>query len=111
MKKRFIMIGAMALAAALPTLADTDPYGNAIFTYTEDGVQKTYQFWVSGDMAEVATKSNSCASASSCASFSSGSLTASTPAVPLEARYRTWLESDGTTVYSTKFKGCKILFF
>lgn len=50
----------VALAAlALPTFADTDVYGNEIVTYTEGGVQKTYQFWVSGAKAEIATKNES----------------------------------------------------
>ena len=111
MKKLTMMIGAAALATALPTLADTDVYGNEIFTYTEGGVQKTYQFWVSGTKAEIATKNGSGEAASSNASLATGTYSTPAAASPLEARYRTWLESDGTTVYSTKFKGCKILFF
>ena len=53
---------------------------------------------------------DSSSASSSATSFSTGTVAARTAATPLEARYRTWLESDGTTVYSTKFKGCKIIF-
>ena len=49
---------ALCLVLALfpnSALADTDVYGNEIKTYTESGVQKTYQFWVSGEKAEDAS--------------------------------------------------------
>lgn len=48
----------MGAAATFVACGDTDVYGNAIKTYTENEIQKTYRFWVSGDMAEVATKAN-----------------------------------------------------
>lgn len=103
MKKLLMTIGTAAFAAAaLPTFAATDIYGNEIKTYTEDGVQKTYQFWVSGTKAEIATKNGSGETTSSNASLATG--TYSTPAtepISLEARFRTWLESIGTSIESS----------
>ena len=55
--KTLTMMAAIAAVgvASLPSFAETDVYGNEIKTYTEGGVQKTYQFWVSGDKAEDAS--------------------------------------------------------
>ena len=58
---------ALCLVLALfpnSALADTDVYGNEIKTYTEGGVQKTYQFWVSDEKAEEASLANTSASSS-----------------------------------------------
>ena len=111
-KKTPMLIAVSALcAAALPSLADTDIYGNEIFSYTEGGVQKTYKFWVSGTKAEIATKNDSAESSSSSASLATG--TYSTPAaqpIALEARFRTWLESMGTSINSTLMRGFRLIF-
>lgn len=105
MKSRIACVALAAIAAvAMPTFADTDVYGNEIVTYTEGGVQKTYQFWVSGTKAEIATKNYSDESPSSAVSLETG--TYSTPTaepISLEARFRTWLESIGTSLISSKF--------
>ena len=56
-RKTLTMMTAIAAVgvASLPSFAETDVYGNEIRTYTEGGVQKTYQFWVSGEKAEEAS--------------------------------------------------------
>ena len=112
MKKMLVMlVTAAAAAMTWPSLAETDVYGNEILTYTEDGVQKTYQFWVSGTKAEIATKVGSSESASPNMSLATG--TYSTPAtepISLEARFRTWFESVGTSLNSTLMRGFRLLF-
>ena len=56
-RKTLTMMAAIAAVgvATLPASAETDVYDNEIKTYTEGGVQKTYQFWVSGEKAEDAS--------------------------------------------------------
>ena len=56
-RKTLTMMTAIAAVgvATLPASAETDVYDNEIKTYTEGGVQKTYQFWVSGEKAEDAS--------------------------------------------------------
>jgi len=107
MKPRIACVAFAAIAAvAMPTFAATDVYGNEIVTYTEGGVQKTYQFWVSGTKAEIATKDESAESSSSSAALATG--TYSTPTaepISLEARFRTWLESVGIALRSDLLKG------
>lgn len=102
---------AVLVAVALPTLADTDVYGNEIVTYTEDGVQKTYQFWVSGAKAEIATKNESDEASSSSPSLVTGTYsTPSAESISLEARFRTWLESLGTSLRSNALRGIMMIF-
>jgi len=91
----------------MPT-GEADIYGNAILTNTVDNA--TYQFLVSGNPEAVATeKSNSLPSSGT--SFASGTISIPTSAISVEARYRTWLESAGTDVDSTKFCGSVIIVF
>ena len=52
------ILAAVAALAATAVFADTDVYGNEIKTYTENGNQITYRFWISGDMAEDAAKAS-----------------------------------------------------
>ena len=65
-RKTLTMMAAMAAVgvASLPSFAETDVYGNEIRTYTEGGVQKTYQFWLSDEKAEEASLANTSASSS-----------------------------------------------
>lgn len=105
-----ILAAVLAAASPFALSGETDVYGNEIFTYTEGGVQKTYRFWVSGDKAEDAALGNSSASPSSGASFATGALTKPTVTQPLEARYRTWMYSQGTDVNSTKFNALIIIY-
>ena len=103
--KACVVLAAVAVVA-LPAFAATDVYGNEIVTYTEGGVQKTYQFWVSGTEAEIATKNDSDKSSSSSSALVTG--TYSTPSaepISLEARFRTWLKSLGTSLRSDKLGG------
>ena len=64
----------------------------------------TYQFIISGDPIAAATV-DSCAVASSATALATGTYSASTAATSLEARYRTWDESDGITLRSDKCRG------
>ena len=64
----------------------------------------TYQFIISGDPIAAATV-DSCAVASSATALVTGTYSASTAAAPLEARYRTWDESDGIALRSDKRRG------
>ena len=103
---RWIWAVTIAAMVSLSAFAETDVYGNEIVTYTEGGVQKTYQFWVSGTKAEIATKNYSDESPSSAVSLETG--TYSTPTagpISLEARFRTWLESVGIALRSDLLKG------
>lgn len=84
-----LLTAAMAGAFAFLALADADVYGNEIKTYTEGGVQKTYQFWVSGDKAEVATKNGT-------------SAVSSNEDVALDAVFKSVWTSVGGWLYSTK---------
>ena len=68
-----------------------------------------YQFIISGDPVAAATEGCRVV-ASSGTSLETGTLTAPTAADSLEARYRTWFESDGTALRSDKPRGLKICF-
>ena len=67
----------------------------------------TYQFIISGDPVAAATE-GSRAVPSSGISLETGMRTAPTVADSLEARYRTWYESDGTALRSDKARGIVI---
>ena len=67
----------------------------------------TYQFIISGDPVAAATE-GSRAVPSSGISLETGMRTAPTAADSLEARYRTWYESDGTALRSDKARGTVI---
>lgn len=67
----------------------------------------TYQFIISGDPVAAATE-GSRAVPSSGISLETGMRTAPTAADSLEARYRTWYESDGTALRSDKARGIVI---
>lgn len=112
MKTKLIAAIMGLVALALPSFADTDVYGNEINpTDPKTGEPVEYRFWVSGDKAEVATKTRSSSSASSCTALATG--TYSTPAaqpIALEARFRTWLESIGTSIESSPLGFLLIIF-
>ena len=82
-KKAVALMGATALAAATPTRADG------------------YQFIVSGYPAANVSYS----AASSGTSLVTATRRQSTAAQSLEARFRTWDESDGIALRSDKYKG------
>ena len=109
--KRFIRtvvsLAALALgeAAFSPLHAETDVYGNEIFTYTEGGVTKTYTFWVSGAKAEDAATADSLAASSSATSLETATRSEKSASSSLEARFRTWLESLGRALRSDRFRG------
>lgn len=84
MKKIAMMLGAAAL---LPLHADT------------------YQFIVSGYPAVNVSYS----AASSGTSLETATRTDRSAASPLEARYRTWDESDGVALRSDKYRGLLII--
>lgn len=68
-----------------------------------------YQFIISGD--PVAASTEGCrVVASSGASLETGMLTTPTTADSLEARYRTWYESNGTALRTDKPRGMTICF-
>lgn len=72
-----------------------------------EALADAYQFIISGD--PVAAAMEGCrVVASSGTSLETGTLTAPTAADALEARYRTWFESDGTALRSDKPRGLKI---
>ena len=89
MKKLIIIGGAAVLLIPLLALADA------------------YQFIISGDPVAAATE-DSHAVASAGISLETGMRTAPTAADSLEARYRTWYESDGTALRSDKARGIVI---
>ena len=64
----------------------------------------TYQFIISGDPVAAATV-DSCAVASAATPLATGTYSTFTVAAPLEARYRTWDESDGIALRSDKYRG------
>ena len=66
-----------------------------------------YQFIISGDPVAAATVDSSTA-VSSGTSLVTGTLATSTAAASLEARYRTWDESDGVALRSDEFKAMVI---
>ena len=74
----------------------------AAFTVVGD----TYQYIISGYPAANA----SYASSSSGTALVTSTRTAPTAAAPLEARYRTWDESDGIALRSDRFVGTVIIF-
>ena len=90
MNRLLLLIGAAAmLLVSIEALADA------------------YQFIISGDPVAAATEGCRVA-ASSGTSLVTGTLTAPTAADSLEARYRTWYESDGTALRSDKPRGMTI---
>ena len=100
------IITVFVISMTFSVCAETDIYGNEIKTYVEGGVTKTYKFWVSGTQAEIATFANSMVIPSSSGSLCTGTLSApAVEAVSLEARFRTWLNSLGTALKSTRFCG------
>ena len=110
-RREVALLAAVAASAvmSLSANAETDIYGNEIRTYSEGGATKTYQFWVSGTKAEVATFANSSLVSSSSGPICSGTLsTPSQEAISLEARFRTWFKSLGTALNSTVFTGFSI---
>jgi hypothetical protein len=96
----------MALLAWQIAVGATDIYGNEIKVV--DGV--TYQYLVSGDPEAAATEKSSPLQSVG-VSFATGTISTPTSAISVEARYRTWLESEGTDVDSTKFYGSVIIVF
>ena len=115
--RRFGATFAMAVAAAvasfatLPASAETDAYGNEINPVDPDtGTAVEYRFWVSGEKAETATIASSSQRVTASVPLATG--TYSTPAASssLEARFRTWLKSLGTSLKSTRFRHLIIVF-
>lgn len=103
-RRKVALLAAVAASAvmSLSANAETDIYGNEIKEV--DG--QTYQFWVSGTKAEVATFANSSLVSSSSGPICSGTLsTPSQEAISLEARFRTWFKSLGTALRSDKWFG------
>ena len=87
---RLLLIGAAAmLLVSMEALADA------------------YQFIISGDPVAAATEGCRVV-ASSGTSLETGIFTTPTAADSLEARYRTWYESDGTALRSDKARGIVI---
>lgn len=84
--RKLLICGAAAMLATLTLSADD------------------YQFIISGDPVAAASVGSK-AVASPGTSLVTGALTASAGAVSLEARYRTWYESDGTALRSDKANG------
>ena len=97
-RRKVALLAAVAASAvmSLSANAETDVYGNEIRTYSEGGVTKTYQFWVDGTKAEVAT-------------FAGSSTAPSSFAIPLEARFRTWFKSLGAALRADKFRGLSLI--
>ena len=87
MKKIAMMLGAAAL---LPLHADT------------------YQFIISGDPVAAAT-ADSHSVASAATSLETATRSGGSAASVLEARYRTWDESDGIALRSDKYRGLLII--
>ena len=69
----------------------------------------TYQFIISGDPVAAATV-DSCAVASSGTSLETATRSGGSAASSLEARYRTWDESDGIALRSDKYRATMIIF-
>ncbi len=101
-KLSFLAITVCALLSApLSASAEVDIYGNQIKVV--DG--KTYQFLISGNPETAASEDSNTASSTSVA-LCTGTLSApAAVAISLEARFRTWLESLGTALKSTRFRG------
>ena len=100
----------LAVAAAAATfllgaaVGETDMYGNEIKVV--DGV--TYRFLVSGN-PETAAVEKSSSLLSSSTSLSTATHSRPAAASSLEARFRTWFESEGTGLTSTKFNAMVII--
>ena len=90
---------AMALLAPQIAAGATDIYGNEIKVV--DGVE--YRYLVSGN-PETAAPANSSPKSSSSTSLVSGTPPKAMASGSLEARVRTWLDSLGTALKSTKFR-------
>lgn len=96
------MFAASVLAAAAAMVcADTDIYGNEI-RYGEDG-KVTYRFLVSGN-PETQMYAKSSELASEADGLVSGTLSLASAGTAIEARYRTWFESDGIGLDSSELK-------
>lgn len=67
-----------------------------------------YQYIISGDPVAAATV-DSCAFASAATALNTGTLSTLAAAVPLEARYRTWYESDGIALRTDRRVGTVIV--
>lgn len=89
--------GGRKLAARLATL---------LLVGTQFAAGDTYQYIISG--TPVANESY--AAASSPASLAAATRRDESAASPMEARYRTWDESDGIPFRSDKFKAMMIIF-
>jgi len=68
----------------------------------------TYQFIISGDPVAAATV-DSCAVASSGTSLETATRSGGSAASALEARYRTWDESDGIALRSDTYRGLLLI--
>ena len=79
----------------------------AMLLVSMEALADAYQFIISGDPVAAATEGCRVV-ASSGTSLETGTLSAPTAADSLEARYRTWFESDGTALRSDKPRGLKI---
>ena len=107
---RWALVVAVALMVSLGAMAETDIYGNEINPIDpKTGETIEYRFWVSGTKAEIATRNGSGESASSSAALATGTYSTPTAAASIEARFRTWLESIGTSINSTLFRGLMLM--
>jgi len=113
------VLAAVAIALLAPQMAvgdgqwiptgEVDIYGNVIKTNTADNAR--YQYLVSGNPETAVTANSSTREQEDGVSFATGTISTPTSAISVEARYRTWLESEGTDVDSTKFYGSVIIVF
>ena len=69
----------------------------------------TYQFIISGDPVAAATE-DSCAAVSSGTVLVTATRSGESAASPIEARFRTWDESDGIALRSDKYRATMIIF-
>ena len=90
--RRGTILALLAAAAFVPLHADT------------------YQFIISGNPVAAATV-DSCAVASTATSLDTGTLSTPAASQGLEARFRTWLASEGTGLLSTLLKKGLMLIF
>ena len=88
-----LAVGIKLYAAALPFAALAD----------------TYQFIISGDPVAAATE-DICTVASTATSLVTATRSGGSAASPIEARYRTWDESDGIALRSDKYCATMIIF-
>ena len=68
----------------------------------------TYQYIISGDPMAAATE-DSCAVSSVATSLVTATESTRSAASPIEARYRTWDESDGIALRSDKYRATMII--